>query len=212
MRIGNRLGMVVVGAMLATTTATLAAGADAAKRVQPVPLGGSLADQSGEQHFGVYVPTQFGGELTVKTTAGTIGTIVGPDGRPQGQRAGSRHQRATAGTPSRCRSRATTTRTSLVRQTSDVTDHLRPGRPEPPQALELLLLADQVRRDPRALGRRQRPRRHHAGPAATTSWSPPPAATSRPARTSSAPARTASSRPRRRRATTRPGSPTCTTT
>jgi len=81
MRIGNRLGMAVVGAMFAAITATLATGADAAKRVQPVPLGGSLAGQSGERHYGVYVPTRFGGELTLKTTSGTIGRIVGPDGR-----------------------------------------------------------------------------------------------------------------------------------
>ena len=81
MRIGNRLGMAVVGAWLAVATANLAARADAARRVQPVPLGGSLSGQSGDRQYGVYIPTKFGGELTVKTTGGTLGPIVGPDGR-----------------------------------------------------------------------------------------------------------------------------------
>ena len=39
MRIGNRLGMAVVGAVLAAATATLAMGADAAKRVHIAPAG-----------------------------------------------------------------------------------------------------------------------------------------------------------------------------
>ena len=81
MRIGSRLGIAVVGVWIATATVTLAAEADPARRVQPVPLGGSLSAQSGDQHFGVYVPTKFGGELTVTTTAGTVAQIVGPDGR-----------------------------------------------------------------------------------------------------------------------------------
>ncbi len=83
MRIGSRLGVAIVGALIATMSANaqLAVGADAAKRVQPVPLGGSLPDQSGDQSFGVYVPTLYGGELTVKTTAGKVVKIVGPDGK-----------------------------------------------------------------------------------------------------------------------------------
>jgi hypothetical protein len=80
MRIGNRLGAAVVGAMVAAMSASLAT-ADDAKRVQPVPLGGSLGSQTGEQHFGVYVPTRFGGELTLTTTSGRIDSIQGPDGR-----------------------------------------------------------------------------------------------------------------------------------
>jgi hypothetical protein len=36
---------------------------------------------TGDRHFGVFVPTKFGGQLTIKTTAGTITSIVGPDGR-----------------------------------------------------------------------------------------------------------------------------------
>jgi hypothetical protein len=91
MRIGNRLGMAAVGALLAATSATLAAGADVARRVQPVPIGGALAGQTGEHQFGVYVPTRFGGQLTIKTTAGRVGPIVGPDGRERqnGQEVGT---------------------------------------------------------------------------------------------------------------------------
>jgi hypothetical protein len=81
MRIGNRLGIVVIAAVLAAMSATLATGADASKRVQPVPLGGTVADQSGDRHFGVYVPTRFGGELTVKTSSGKLGPITGPNGK-----------------------------------------------------------------------------------------------------------------------------------
>jgi hypothetical protein len=81
MRIGNRLGAAALAAVAATAGATLAVGADGAQRVQPVPLGGSLSGQSGDRHFGVYVPTKFGGELTVSTTSGKLGPVVGPDGR-----------------------------------------------------------------------------------------------------------------------------------
>jgi len=81
MRIGNRLGVVAVGLALAASVATRTSRADSAKRVQPVPLGGSIAGQSEGRQFGVYVPTRFGGELTVKTTEGTLGPITGPDGR-----------------------------------------------------------------------------------------------------------------------------------
>ncbi len=55
----------------------------AADRVKPVPLGGSLSEQTGDQYFGVYVPTRFGGALTVKSTAGKIASITGPDGKPR---------------------------------------------------------------------------------------------------------------------------------
>jgi hypothetical protein len=81
MRIGKRLGVVAVVAMSAAMTAHLAAGAEAAKRVQPVPIGIALENQTGDQHFGVYVPTAFGGQLTVSTSAGELGPIIGPDGR-----------------------------------------------------------------------------------------------------------------------------------
>jgi hypothetical protein len=82
MRIGNRLGMAVVAALIATMSAGLARAEDA-KRVQPVPLGGALLDQTGDRQYGVYVPTKFGGELTIKTTSGQVTNIVGPDGKPR---------------------------------------------------------------------------------------------------------------------------------
>jgi hypothetical protein len=55
----------------------------AADRVQPVPLGGSLSAQKDDRFFGVYVPTRFGGILTLKTSSGTIEALSGPDGRPK---------------------------------------------------------------------------------------------------------------------------------
>jgi hypothetical protein len=83
MRIGNWLGVAALAVVVATTGVPRAVGADDPKHVQPVPLGGTLADQNGEKSFGVYVPTAFGGDLTVKTTAGQIGPIAGPDGKPR---------------------------------------------------------------------------------------------------------------------------------
>src|SRR3954469_11782819 len=91
MRIGNRLGVAAVAAIIATSGAVPVAGQDAVKRVQPLPLGGSLSGQTGEHHFGVYVPTKFGGELKVEATSGKLGPILGPDGRERanGQDVGS---------------------------------------------------------------------------------------------------------------------------
>jgi hypothetical protein len=92
MRIGNRLSGAVLGAIVATAAATFSAGAEAraADRVLPVPLGGAISEQVGDRHFGVYIPTQFGGELTIKTTSGTVSKITGPDGleRHNGQEVG----------------------------------------------------------------------------------------------------------------------------
>ncbi len=81
MRIGNRLVGRVAGAIVAVLAATSAPRAVADEQVQPVPLGGSLTGQKGEKYFGVYVPTRFGGVLTVKSTSGKVQTIKGPDGR-----------------------------------------------------------------------------------------------------------------------------------
>ena len=80
--------------MVALISAPWAARSGGAERVQTVPLGGSLPDQSGDRHFGVYVPTRFGGELTIKTTSGTVGPIIGPDGseRQNGQEVGTLNQ------------------------------------------------------------------------------------------------------------------------
>ncbi|WP_422925160.1 hypothetical protein [Singulisphaera sp. PoT] len=82
MRIGNRLGGSIVWSLfvIATAPASLCA-AQATKQVQPVPIGGSLTDQSGDRSYGVYIPTRFGGDLTIKTSKGTLGNIVGPDGK-----------------------------------------------------------------------------------------------------------------------------------
>jgi hypothetical protein len=86
MRIVTRLSGGAVWAVLVAASAGWTQGAEV-DRVQPVPLGGSLANQSGDRHFGVYVPTRFGGTLSVKATAGTVGPLTGPDGRerPNGQ-------------------------------------------------------------------------------------------------------------------------------
>ena len=82
MRIGNRL----VGAVaLAVAASVSAAGsvASAADRVQPVPLGGTLSGQTGDRAYGVYVPTRFGGVLTIKASSGSIANLEGPDGKPR---------------------------------------------------------------------------------------------------------------------------------
>lgn len=82
MRIGNRLGGTMVLAISAVMFATISGGASA-EQVQPVPLGGSLPDQKGDRAYGVYVPTKFGGVLSIKATSGEVERIVGPDGRPR---------------------------------------------------------------------------------------------------------------------------------
>jgi hypothetical protein len=83
MRIGNWLGGSVIWAWAAMMG--MAAGAGTAGHVTTVPLGGSLEGQSGDRHFGVYIPTRFGGELTVKTTDGQVVGLKheGPKGGPK---------------------------------------------------------------------------------------------------------------------------------
>ena len=88
MRIGNWLGGSVIWALAATMS--MAAGAGTAEHVTTVPLGGSLDGQSGDHHYGVYVPTRFGGELKVTTTEGQVVDLKGPNGHAQGQRPGCR--------------------------------------------------------------------------------------------------------------------------
>ncbi len=92
MRIGNRLGGMLVCALAATMS--VAAGAQTTEQVATVPLGGSLGSQSGERFYGVYVPTRFGGELTIRTTAGQVVDLKGPDGaaKTNGQDVGTDHQ------------------------------------------------------------------------------------------------------------------------
>ena len=78
MRIGNRLVGRVAGVIVAALAATSAPRAVADEQVQPVPLGGSLTGQKGDKYFGVYVPTRFGGVLTVKSTSGKVAGDQGP--------------------------------------------------------------------------------------------------------------------------------------
>jgi hypothetical protein len=80
MRHGNKLSGAVVWTIAAAASAGLALGAES-DRVQPVPLGGTLAEQFGDRFFGVYVPTRFGGTLTITATDGTVQSITGPDGK-----------------------------------------------------------------------------------------------------------------------------------
>jgi hypothetical protein len=81
MRSGIRILCVAVIWTFAALSAASAAAAAEAERVQPVPLGGSFAGVKEDAYYGVYVPTKFGGVLTIKTTAGTVSSIIGPDGR-----------------------------------------------------------------------------------------------------------------------------------
>jgi len=81
MRIGNRLVGAVAWVIVGVTAMVATRAADV-ERVRPVPLGGTLSDQSGDHSFGVYVPTRFGGTLTVKSTGGgDVEALTGPDGR-----------------------------------------------------------------------------------------------------------------------------------
>ena len=81
MRMGIRLVGAVAGAAIVAMAATMALGAGAGEEVRHVPLGGSLTGQVGDRYFGVYVPTRFGGTLTIKASEGTVEEIVGPDGK-----------------------------------------------------------------------------------------------------------------------------------
>jgi hypothetical protein len=85
MRIGNWLGERVLCALVAVVG--MAAAARASERVTPVPLGGALQGQAGDHYYGVYVPTRFGGELSLKTSAGAVVDLKGPKGaaRTNGQ-------------------------------------------------------------------------------------------------------------------------------
>ncbi|MBV8487980.1 MAG: hypothetical protein JO161_06845, partial [Planctomycetaceae bacterium] len=89
---GLRLKAAFVAAWL---VAGFACGAeDGRPRSRRVPLGGVIAIDSSDRHFGVYVPTRFGGQLTVEVTSGQVGPILGPDGRdlPNGHEVGTNAQ------------------------------------------------------------------------------------------------------------------------
>lgn len=79
-------GMKLVGAwsilVLILSTPLTGRGLEAAEqRVQTIPLGGALSDQEGGRYYGVYVPTRFGGNLTITTSSGSIEDLKGPDGK-----------------------------------------------------------------------------------------------------------------------------------
>jgi hypothetical protein len=61
--------------------AEFACQADESPPAQRLPLGLKLDGQSGVRSFGVFIPTRYGGELTVTVDGGKVGPIVGPDGR-----------------------------------------------------------------------------------------------------------------------------------
>ena len=69
-------GLVAAGVVTGSSSASAEE-----KRVQAVPLGGTLADQKGNKDYGVYVPTRFGGVLTIKSSSGKVAKIVGPNGK-----------------------------------------------------------------------------------------------------------------------------------
>ncbi len=77
MRIGNSLGGLVIWALAVSMSVT--ASAVATENVTAIPLGGSLDDQSGDRYYGVYVPTRFGGNLTVKASDGRVIELKGPE-------------------------------------------------------------------------------------------------------------------------------------
>jgi len=84
MRIGIRLVGIIAGAgLVAMTATTLARAAGASEEVKHVPLGGTLTGQTEDRYFGVYVPTRFGGNLTITPSLGTVEEIVGPDNKPR---------------------------------------------------------------------------------------------------------------------------------
>lgn len=51
-------------------------------QILSVPLGGRTVSLTGDKQFGIYVPTRFGGSLTIDTTDGIITNLKGPDGLP----------------------------------------------------------------------------------------------------------------------------------
>jgi hypothetical protein len=61
--------------------AEFACHADQSQLIERLPLGLKLDGQSGTRCFGVFIPTRYGGELTVTVDGGKVGPIIGPDGR-----------------------------------------------------------------------------------------------------------------------------------
>ena len=154
MRFGIMLGTAVTVAGLASSSGAQ----EVTSRFKSVPLGGTLVVELDERQFGVHVPTQFGGVLTIETTKGQVGPITGPDGRERsnGEDVGVQAQGWYTFEVNGAQSPFTVS-SAFIQVGESIA-----------AAMELLLLADQVRRDPRALGGRQRTGRHHAGRTVTT--------------------------------------------
>jgi hypothetical protein len=93
MRIGSMIGGAMVAAFVAALYAMDASGAEAGQRVASVPIGGTLSNQVGDRAYGVYIPTRFGGVLTIQASAGSVEALTGPDGRPRqnGAEVGENH-------------------------------------------------------------------------------------------------------------------------
>ncbi|MFO0959363.1 MAG: hypothetical protein U0800_18340 [Isosphaeraceae bacterium] len=83
MRSGSRMGVVMAWALVAASATFARGGENGTEPVRPVPLGGSLSNQEGVRAFGVYVPTRFGGQLTITTSSGTVQNLAGPDKLPR---------------------------------------------------------------------------------------------------------------------------------
>jgi len=81
MRIGNRFGRSIFWSIVALISAPWAIGAIATERVVQVPLGGGLSQQSGDRQYAIYIPTRFGGNLTITTSSGKVANLKGPDGK-----------------------------------------------------------------------------------------------------------------------------------
>ena len=80
--INPRFAVLLVLAMVsAKATAWTLADSNGAERLAPIPLGLPVSAQAGDHSYGVYVPTRFGGVLTIKATSGKVGAITGPEGR-----------------------------------------------------------------------------------------------------------------------------------
>jgi hypothetical protein len=83
MQFGDSLRNAMTCAMFVTCLCTWPRVGTGAERVRPVPLGGILAGQVGERDYGVYVPTRYGGVLTINAGSCTVDGITGPDGQPR---------------------------------------------------------------------------------------------------------------------------------
>ncbi len=76
---GNRLGGLLGWALAATIN--VAVGAQTAERATSVPLGSISEVQTGDREFAVYIPTRFGGELTIKVSSGQVEGLKGSKGQ-----------------------------------------------------------------------------------------------------------------------------------